>query len=443
MSAIEIFAQEPISSHNDEAEQCLLGSAIMSPKAAKWLQTHGKPEWFHNSAHREICAAILKLGNAKIVCDIVTLVEQLTSQKSRISEDYLMQCIEATPSPTNVAGYGAVVSNHWRKRVFAKRLTKFLEGLEVVEFGELESLIAKSSRLSDGLMWFGNSVSKLSEIDLTENGAEGLPIGMEQIDLRTSCRGIPKGNVTLIVAPKKVGKSTIALQWFCNLAQFGEAAFISLEMSRSAIKRKIMQQRCGMWRTPELNQPDLFMDESGNEKMIPLKVWNKALAEIDSWTGATIYEPKGMERKVEHICGWIEDRHRTEPAECYFIDYAQKLESEFGQRFKGNRVQELEYISSQITTLAATIGVPIVVLAQSSDQAATNSMEIEVKGCRAFEQDCALMITIARKDGYLYNAALRNNRFGQSDIDLKFNWDRKRIKFIEALTMQGGEWVEA
>lgn len=438
MSAQEIFLEEPTvsQSQNIEAEMCLLGSALMSALAAKWLQTHAVPNWFFSAHHREICSAIVKLGSAKIAVDIVTLNAQLESQGSRISQDYLLQCVEAVGSPTMHASYGAIVSHHWRKRTVANRLKKALEKLESIELNELDGFITKASRISDGLMWFGNSVSELKDIPLTENGAEGLMIGFEQIDYRTSCRGIPKGHVTLIVAPKKVGKTTFALQWFANLAQTETAAFISLEMGRGPVKRKLMQQRCGQWRTPELNQAELY------EKPLPLKEWEAALAELDSWTGAVIFEPKGSERTCEYICGWIEDRHRTAPCSAYFLDYAQLLKSEHGNQFRSNRVQELEYISGMLKDTAATIGAPVVLLAQSSDQKATDSMEIEVKGCRAFEQDCGLMIALARKD-YIFNAAIRANRFGQSDIEVKLNWNRKHVLFEEALRLEHGKWVEA
>src|SRR5579862_1994865 len=113
-------------------EMSVLGSMILSGRAAEELVTTLEDHDFYRPAHKEIFRAIRQLINNSSPIDFVTLKDELIARDKLAQaggEDYLMQIAEFVPSAANASYYAQVVLD--------KSTLRRLEnaGREIVEIG--------------------------------------------------------------------------------------------------------------------------------------------------------------------------------------------------------------------------------------------------------------------------------------------------------------------
>lgn len=174
--------------------------------------------------------------------------------------------------------------------------------------------------------------------------------------------GIERGAVFTVGGSPGDGKTALATHITANLLEQGKRVhFITLEMSRGALLRRIMKA-----------------------------YWKKTDAELDQDLDTAI-EMAGaltITQNVNRLSSVITSMHRHTDADLIVVDYLQRIKN---PEYKENRVGEIESISGAIANFARQYEVPVLLLAQlNRDYKNMKNDEPQMynlKGSQAIEAD--------------------------------------------------------
>ena len=99
---------ERILPHSRDAEQSVLGAAMLSRDALSDVMEIIRPDDFYDSAHKEIFAAMADLSREGENVDIVTVCDELKKRNSLEAAGgraYVASLSSDVPSAANAAGY--------------------------------------------------------------------------------------------------------------------------------------------------------------------------------------------------------------------------------------------------------------------------------------------------------------------------------------------------
>ena len=105
--------KERIPPHNEEAERCALGAAMLSREALFDVIETVKADDFYNESHREIFKAIMELYRDNKPVDMLTVCEELKTRKALEmvgGRAYVATLTSEVPSTVNAGEYAKIVS---------------------------------------------------------------------------------------------------------------------------------------------------------------------------------------------------------------------------------------------------------------------------------------------------------------------------------------------
>ena len=237
------------------AEQCVLGSMLLSKDAIADVVEYVKGADYYRPAHETIHDAILDLYGRGEPADAVTVAAELGKQGElgrTGGAPYLHTLIASVPSAANAAYYAEIV----REKAILRRLvdagTRILQlgyGAEgevdqIVDAAQAEIYGVTERRASEDYA----PLSELLEATLDEIEAAsardgkliGVPTGFADLDRLTT--GLHPGQLIVIAARPGMGKSTLGLD-FARAAAIHHnlpTVIFSLEMGRTEITMKLL-----------------------------------------------------------------------------------------------------------------------------------------------------------------------------------------------------------
>ncbi len=393
--------------HNQEAEQSVLGSLMLSKDAIVKIADFLQPEDFYKKDHSIIYETILELYEEHDPIDVLSISNKL-EEKNKLEEvggaGYIASLVNSVPSASHVLHYAKVV----QKKAMLRRLISAAEhiaetgysGAEDIDklLDEAEQRIFKVSQkyLKQDFVpiksILENAFDRIDELHKEDNSLRGVPTGFPDID--NVLAGFQKSDLIILAARPSIGKTTIALDM---ARQIGVQAKIpvgifSLEMSADQLIDRMLaaQANIDLWRlrTGKLRDKGPENDfEKLNEAM---GVLSEAPIYIDDTASANIMEMRTMARRLqsEHNLGLI------------IIDYLQLME---GRKSNSeSRVQEISEISRALKQLARELNIPILALSQLSRQVESRSPQIpklsDLRESGSIEQDADVVMMLYRED---------------------------------------------
>lgn len=406
--------QEPV--HSLEMEMALLGSYMIDPNAYRLTRNLVTAESFYRPSHQEIFRAIQTLERSGKTTELEFVIQWL-KDKGKLDElggeDYVMQVAEYVPSAASALHYAREVADkaEVRSYILACRniIGKSRNGADLEEIRALVSSIG--SRRTSAFVDFA---------DIDESGDDtGVPSGISAIDNAISTRGIPDGQMTMVSAYHKSGKSTFMIQMFCNMAEAEHrvlyATFADLNARR--LKRRMLRTLSGWSKMP--TDQDLFGDD--------VQAFKKAQFAINTAWDAEVFDASRTDSDtIESFLAQLEAKHLDKPYRCVFIDYAQKLTSE-NRRARYGGVAEGDWISHQISKAAEKLGLAIVVGSQITEGGKDG--KTTTKGSRKWEEDAGLVLRINRENQHHAKIEIPFSRFGGMGTEIECLWDPRTLTF--------------
>lgn len=208
---------------------------------------------------------------------------------------------------------------------------------------------------------------------------EGITTGIAPLD--RAIRGMRPGNMIVISAPTKGGKSALAMNILCNTAKAGNpAAIFSMEMNEDEIADRIIAA-------------EAEIDISGMAFAGPNKYTMQRITRaVDAIWKCKIFVRDESVMNTLQFRASARKLVAQEGCKLLIVDYVQLMEPTDPEMSRERQVAES---SRAIKTTAQELGIPIIVLCQLNDNG-------RARESRAIEQDANIFIKIERpqtKDG--------------------------------------------
>ena len=426
------------------AEMSVIGGLILKEKILYEVKDIVKPEDFYFSQLKMCYKAILELSRKGKAIDYVTVLNQATRDNKHIEAEIktlLLKCAEITPSISNVTEYAKIIVNSAKARKLQEIGTRLsLDGVtaenaeETAEqvMSEIFEMISK--RKYKKIKNIGDVGIDLfdSYINGKERNGNRVDTGFKKLD--ETLKGMSAGNLIILAARPKVGKTAFALTIAENVAKSGKTvAFFSLEMEGRELYERLLAKTS---RIPM----NTLIDKRFNDESRPENVRNNELMKISELVDSIYNLPIKVNDNSRCTVNDIRLECRMiKNLGLIVVDYLQLMKS---GRKHDNRNQEVGAISRELKTLASELGVPILCLSQlnrtSDESARPNPSELRDSG--EIEQNCSKLIMmwcieknlneIGMVESKTVGVDVALNRRGNSGVTL-FNFNGNYMNFTE------------
>ena len=446
-----------------ELEESVLGALMLEADQLPVVQEYLSEDAFYKEEHRLIYRVINQLSSEREPIDLYTVTSRLKTNRELTKvggASYLAQLTQRVGSAANIEFYARIVTQKYIQRELIRASTEIqrrsYDGANDITdlIGYAESEILKITEghvkrsvqsAADILRRSIEQIEKASENDSRYNG---VCTGFTELDNTTL--GWQPSDLIIVAARPSMGKTAFVLTMARNMAVEYETpvAFFSLEMASTQLMNRLIVGETGLdhklIRSGKLSPDEWKILET---KTKPLGM---APLYIDDTPALSIYEFRSKARRL----------HSNYGIKLIIIDYLQLMTAS-GQGDKGNREQEVSFISRTLKGIAKELNIPIIALSQlnRAAESRTGSKRPQLSDLResgAIEQDADVVALIHRPEYYgftqtdtgestagLTEIILAKHRNGEvRDIKLRFvkdqakfvNWDQSPI---QPATQQG------
>jgi len=388
-------------------QQAILGICLFQGNIAKDIMANFTKEHFNFGTNSRIFNAINHLIEKESEISIVAL--GTFKNNLEITKDDINSAIRWTTHLTMNESVQNIV-NLVKDELIRKKLeTQAKEIIENISSGskdgltiaidtqsKISSIIESESSMSSILTPKEMMLKEANAYDnrvklLSQGKATGTPSGLQIIDKFTG--GWQNGELIIIAGRPSMGKTALALFHTLKASEQGfNVLFFNMEMNESQLSQRLICCRSQGNINPQnlklgkLNQSEIhhFTRHRHEIAEMPFLIYDKG--------GATIHE----------VIRSIKTAHRSNKCQLVIIDYLQLIQSE---NKRGNREQEISYISRTLKQTAKELDIPIIALSQLSrqvEQRGGNKKPIlaDLRESGAIEQDADTVLFCYRPSYY-------------------------------------------
>ena len=430
--------------HNFLAEQMILNCLILNPETMKFTIQLLPVEAFYFINHQQIYKILKFMYQNKLFIDILSLTIFLQENNLLKKIGGIKVLIELTTQSSNIIyleDYIKLVKDKFFRRSLIKLgyqisnsgyitnvpLEKLLLELEI----EISDLITKfeTQPILSSAELLNMMFSGLKEKFLNPK-LPGLSSGFSSLD--AFLQGFQKSDLIILAGRPSVGKTALSLTFALNIIQNSglPVIFFSLEMSKEQIMYRILSAETTI---SQIKLKNGQLDQNDWVKLTKvIKIISKLPFFVDETTSLSIQD---LRLKLKAIL------LKQSEIGIVIIDYLQLMETSNFER--GNRTQELTYITRSLKNLSKEFNIPIIALSQLSrnvdnriDQKPILS-DLRESGSIEQDADLVLMLAPSRTNNMnqktksaitdLIIAKQRNGPIGTIQLEFQQNY----TKFIE------------
>ncbi len=431
-----------------ELEEAVLGALMLERDSIIAVQEFLTADSFYKPEHQTIFKAIEELSGELKPIDLYTVTERLKVKKQLVEvggATYLAQLTQKVGSAANVDFHAKIIAQKYVQRELIRSATEiqrrsYDESTDVTELigyaeGEIfkvaEGHVKRSVQSAHDIL--ARALSQIEEASKNSSSINGVPSGFTAIDKVTL--GWQLSDLIIIAARPSMGKTAFVLSMARNIAVEHErgVGFFSLEMSSVQLMMRLIIAETG------LNGSDVKSGRLTPEQWRHLESATKPLGAaplyIDDTPALSVFEFRSKARRLK--------MHNN--IEIIIIDYLQ-LMTGGASAGKGNREQEVAFISRTLKAIAKELNVPIIALSQlnRSTELRGGSKRPQLSDLResgAIEQDADIVAFIHRPEYYGINTTedglptagmaeiiIAKHRNGAvTDVNLRFLKDQARF----------------
>lgn len=401
------------------AEMGVIGSCLISPRMLSVLKAMGiTSDKFHHPAHAILWDAIAALEEV----DLVTVCSWLRRHgklQDVGGEDYVIQVAEEVPSAANGEYFGRIVLETARRRSLMANLRR-----TVAAVGEEPNMAAVFS-LANAIQ-----ADALPDVPRSYNfrnltilpAGKGLSTGFPNLDKTVSTRGHPQGQVTVVAAPAKGGKTTLMLDMFLHDLREGRRVCYATfaDIDAVGIKKRLIRKLCG--------------HENPPEDLLSAPEYQEAEAWLDAQETGCIYDGfANGDDSVEAFAAWLEAEHRQRPFTKCYVDYAQELRSS-SKAAQYSPEQNQAECARVLVRLARKLDIAVIVGSQVTE-APKEGAKAKTKWSRSWEEKAGWVLVITKYDDLGPYLQVAYSRFGPQSspkhtVGQQMDWLGKELAFV-------------
>lgn len=429
-----------------ELERVTLGALILEKEALNDVIEVLKTDTFDKESHQYIYNAIVGIFNRSEPVDHMTIVTEL--RKSGELEKvggvaYIARLTQAVTSSANVLHYARILQEYSIKRKLINvsneiQIKAYEDTTDVFDLlDKMETSLFEVSEENVRKNYMGmNEVVKevfheLEELRDNDEDFTGVPSGFTNLDRVTS--GWQPSDLIIIAARPAMGKTAFILS-ACRNASVGfgkPTAIFSLEMSAAQLVKRLVSAEAEL-ESEKLKKGNLTDEE-----------WRRLVDKTSSLSSAPIYiddTPALTVLELRAKCRRLKAQHDIQ---MIVIDYLQ-LMSGGDSKSKGNREQEIAFISRSLKQIAKELNVPVIALSQLSRAVETRGGDkrpqlSDLRESGSIEQDADMVMFLYRPEYYgLDEDEEGNSTKGMGEVIISKNrsggLENVRLKFIGQFT---------
>ena len=434
--------------NNYEAEQAVLGCALIDSEATLLIVSNLDEIDFYNEVHRNIFSAIKKLFKETSPVDFVSVTDAL--EKEGLANlaggiSYVSSLTTIVPSSAGCAHYIEILKRDSVLRQLIQTSGKIIEqayssdsGTNLIGVAEKAIYDIAEKGQSGSLEKIDKAVEKVIEnfeqIHKQGGGVHGLKTGFYQIDKATN--GLQNSDLIILAARPGVGKTSLAMNIVTNAAINSKAkcAVFSLEMGREQLARRML---CSIAKVSMAK---------GLRGELDSVEWNKIWKAKEKFETAEIYIDDNSMNTPSQVLSKCRKLKREKGLDLIVIDYIGLMKSD---EKTDNRQNEVASISRQLKILAKDINVPVITLCQlnraveqqeGKDGKPRKPVLSDLRESGSIEQDADMVWFIHRdmtrneidKDenkNYTAEVIIAKFRNGQPG-SVYLGWDGSRTSFV-------------
>lgn len=415
--------------HVVEAEQGVLGAALLDVGARRYLLDHLTEADFYRPAHRLVFAAIAAQVAAGRPVDEVSILTRLR-ETGGLHDVGLGGYVH----DLTVAGqFPALAAHEWGPAVLeASGRRRLLDAADQIKAAARDALDLEaatglaSAFLQQAVERRADEVARRPEHLLAavreardaENAQAVATWGLQALDDMT--RGLLPGRLVLVAARTSVGKSSLLIQAAAHNADRLPVLFCTYEMTQAEIGQHVLAS----FRRCTLDQAKVLVDADGMQAAVT------ALGALD----LTVFEHNP---DIDTLCAQVQALHAQHPLGLVAVDYLQKVPPTVKSRAT-NREQEVAEVSGKLKALARRIKAPVLAASQLNRGAVDRLPELhDLRDSGAQEQDADQVLLLHREEkATTAEALLRKNRMGEKDT-ATLDWIAKSAMFADPLPSHG------
>jgi replicative DNA helicase len=420
MTGVPEFEREP--PQDIAAEQCVLGSMILSKDAIADVVERLRSADFYRPAHQIVYDTVLDLYGRGEPADMVTVIAELnkTGQLTKIGGgSYVHTLIDMVPTAANAGYYANLVVERAVLRRLVEAGTKVAQigwgaaagsGLEVDEavdraqqavYEVTEQRAGEDYEALEELL--AGTLDEMESISNRAGAMIGIPTGFTDLDAYTN--GLHPGQLVVVAARPGAGKSTLALDMArsCSIRHGMTSVVFSLEMSKSEITMRLLSAEA---RVPlHAMRSGTMSDDNWAQLARRMGEISDAPLFIDDSPNMTLMEIRAKARRLKQ-------RHDLR---LVVIDYLQLMTP---PKRLDSRQQEVSELSRGLKLLAKELDVPVIMVSQLNrgpeQRQDKRPMLADLRESGAVEQDSDVVVLLYREDMY----EKESTRAGEADLIL-------------------------
>jgi len=373
-----------------DAEKAFISAILQRPSIINEAADQISEKLFFHPAHKRIFNSAIELWKEGQGCDLVTITEHMSNAGTlELSGGaaFVTECFIAPCVVSNWEGYVEILKHKHTSRLAIAAAERIIASAnDPASAGELSEIVQKAliavaadSETTSRIESVKEvAFERLAEYDaMVKNKGKliGITSGFRLLDELTG--GFRNGQLVVIGAPTKGGKTAMALNMAMRTADIGEnpVGIISLEMSKGELIDRLIASKSGadlslLTKAGDVDKQLMNRIGHGVDQIGRLPIW------IRDESSLNCLQLRAAVRRMVAV-------HKVK---LVVVDYIQLLEP---TNTKDSRERQVAEASRTLKTLAKELGIVIIALTQlNSDGASRES--------RAIEHDCDLFLTISQ-----------------------------------------------
>lgn len=437
-----------------DLEEAVLGALMLESDSITTVQEYIDEKAFYKPEHRIIYHNINELSQERKPVDLYTVVDKLRSNKQLKKVggvEYLTKLTDRIGSAANIEFYARIIAQKYVQRALidaAANIQKkaYDSSMDVADLiGDAEKAILevteghvkKSVQSASDIL--KKTIRAIEIAGKNNTKYSGIRTGFTALDDITL--GWQPSDLIIIAARPSMGKTAFVLSLARNVTVDYNipVAFFSLEMSSVQLMTRLVVAETGF--TGTLIRSGKLTPEQWKHLEVKVKPLGTAPLYIDDTPALSVFEFRSKVRRL----------YSTSGIKLIIIDYLQ-LMTAGGHGDKGNREQEVAFISRTLKAIAKELDIPVIALSQlnRTTESRGGSKRPQLSDLResgAIEQDADIVAFIHRPEYYGFDTTddgqptaglaeiiLAKHRNGEvTDVRLKFMKDQARFADMDVI----------
>ena len=389
-----------------DIERLVIGTFLIDKKGLDHSIDLLKPDNFYDPRHQVIFEAIVKLFEANLPVDLMTVIQELKKEEKLNlagGDHYIIDLTMGVSSSAHIEYHVRVILEKYILRslinvsanVIDNSYKESTDVFELLDQAEKSFFDITNGTIKKGFDTANSLVKQAIDTIVAlkdKQGLSGVPSGFTDLDKETG--GWQNSDLIMIAARPATGKTAFILSMARNIVVENKIplALFSLEMASVQLITRMIASETRI--SSDKLRKGTLDDEEWQRLFSNVTELENAPLFIDETPSLSVFDFRAKCRRLVMQHG----------VRVIMVDYLQLMTANSGGKGGGNREQEIATISRSLKAIAKELNVPVIALSQLSrtveSRPGKRPQLSDLRESGAIEQDADIVSFIFRPEYY-------------------------------------------